>query len=171
MMRMMVACVVMAIAFVLVGCSQRQDALVSRSTSVETTTDEDAVLDWVEALETELRQNPRPFTEEEWAKVKQLCEDTDPEHRIAGLYLLGFAYYDQQHRSEAVQIAKLLLDDPEPDVRASAILTLQDLDARDAAPDIQQLLNDPDEHVQEDARSVLQEWGYPVTQSSSETGS
>jgi len=125
---------------------------------------------WIGALETESRQNPRPFTEEEWMKVKQLCKDSDPERRIMGLYLLGFAYYDRQHRSEASQIAKSLLNDPEPDVCASAILTLQGLGARDAATEIQQLLNDPEEHVREDAHAVLQGWSYPVPQSPSESG-
>ena len=170
-MRLMAAWAITMIVMVLAGCSHRQSTFVSRSTAVETTTDEDAILDWVEALETELRQNPRPFTEEEWTKIKQLCQDADPGQKIVGLYLLGFAYYDPQRRSEASQIARELLNDPDPNVRASAILALQDLDAREAASEIQQLLNDPDEHVREDARSALQEWGYLVNQSSSEVSS
>ncbi|MFA0781923.1 HEAT repeat domain-containing protein [Fervidibacter sacchari] len=56
-----------------------------------------------------------------------------------------------------------MLNDPEPNVRASALLTLHDLDAKEVAPEIQQLLNDPDEHVREDARSVLQDWGYLIS--------
>ncbi|MFA0733587.1 MAG: hypothetical protein OGMRLDGQ_000087 [Candidatus Fervidibacter sp.] len=178
-MRLTIVWAVSVFAVLLLGCSHRQNAPVPRSTYIEATevdaaTEEDAIdaiLDWVESLETELRQNPRPFTEEEWAKIKQLCEDSDPRQKITGLYLLGFAYYDPQHLSEAVQIAKSLLNDPEPNVRCSAILTLHDLDAREVASEIQQLLNDPDEHVREDARFVLQDWGYLVSQTSSETGS
>ncbi|MCS3917607.1 HEAT repeat domain-containing protein [Fervidibacter sacchari] len=177
-MRLMVVLAVGVFAVLLVGCSHRQSVPVPRSASTEavtvdtvTETEEDAILDWVESLETELRQNPRPFTDEEWARIKQLCEDLDPRQKITGLYLLGFAYYDPQRLSEAIQIAKSLLNDPEPNVRASAILTLHDLDAREVAPEIQQLLDEPDEHVREDARFVLQDWGYPVYQTSNETGS
>jgi cytochrome c-type biogenesis protein CcmH/NrfG len=175
-MRLTIVWVVSVLAVLLLGCSHRQNAPGPRSahteaTEVDAATEEDAILDWVESLETELRQNPRPFTEEEWARIKQLCEDSDTRQKITGLYLLGFAYYDPQRLSEAIQIAKSLLNDPEPNVRCSAILTLHDLDAREVASEIQQLLNDPDEHVREDARFVLQNWGYPVSQTSSETGS
>lgn len=163
-MRLVGICCLVTVAVLLLGCSHRQGTVATRSPSFEATTDEDAILDWVEALETELRQNPRPFTNDEWAKVRQLCEDSDPGIRIIGLYLCGFARNDSGRRSEAVQIAKNLLSDQEPNVRASAILTLHDLDARETAAEIQSLLNDADEHVREDARAVLQSWGYSVSE-------
>jgi len=163
-MRLVGACCLLAVAVLLLGCSNRQGTVVTRSTSFETSTDEDAVLDWVEALETELRQSPRPFTDDEWTKVKQLCENSDPGIRIVGLYLCGFARNDPNRRSEAIQIAKNLLSDQEPNVRASAILTLHDLDARETASEIKSLLNDADEHVREDANAVLQAWGYSVSE-------
>ena len=69
-MRLTIVWAVSLFAVLLLGCSHRQNAPVPRSayteaTEVDAATEEDAILDWVESLETELPQNPRPFTEEE----------------------------------------------------------------------------------------------------------